>query len=203
LAHVVRYMKATARLFAGVVLCAIFGCGYQFTGDSTFLPKDVRTVYIEPFINRSRDVGVDKELATALRGEFYRRGQLRVVDQMEQADVILTGVVQTFESHASSVNRFAEVLQYESALVVDVTLRRRQPDELIWQAQNLRLSQRYDGERGAVVSTSSAFQTGTLNSSDVRQLTDIQFTEGENSHVRSRLMEQFAAELRQRFMEMF
>src|ERR1700741_3577059 len=101
-------MKATARLFAGVVLCSMFGCGYQFTGDSTLLPKDIHTVYIEPFVNRSRDVGVDKELATALRGAFYRRGPLQVVDEMEQADAVLTGVVQTSESHASSVNRFAE-----------------------------------------------------------------------------------------------
>ena len=203
MAHVAPYMKATARLFAAVVLCAIFGCGYQFTGDSTFLPKDIRTIYIEPFVNRSRDVGAEKELATALRGEFYRRGQLRVVDQMEQADAILTGVVESLESHATSVNRFAEVLQYESALVVDVTLRRRQPDELIWQSQNLRLSQIYNGERGAVVSTSSAFQTGTINSSQVRQMLDIQLTEDENSRVRSQLMEQFATELRQRLMEMF
>jgi hypothetical protein len=200
---VTRYIKATARLLASVVLCSVFGCGYQFTGDSTFLPKDIHTIYIEPFFNLSRDVGVEKELATALKGAFYRRGPLRVVDEMEQADAILTGVVRASESHSTSVNRFAEVLQFEAVLTVDVTLRRRQPDQMIWQAPNLRLSQIYNGQRGAVVSTSSAFQTGTINSSEVRQLTDIQFTEGENSRTRSQLMEQFANELRQRLTEIF
>jgi len=142
-------------------------------------------------------------MTTALRGEFYRRGQLRVVDQIEQADAILTGIVQSLESHSASVNRFAEVLQYESVMVVDVTLRRREPDEVIWQGQGIRLNQFYNGSRGAVVTTSSAFQTGTLNSSDIRQFTDIQLTETENRQVRSRLIEQFATELRQRLMEMF
>jgi len=203
-AHVIRYWtKVTRWSFVGAALFAMFGCGYQLSGDSTFLPKDIRTIYIEPFINRSRDVGVDKEISTALRGEFYRRGPLRVVDEMEQADAILTGLVASLESHAASVNRFAEVLQYESVLVVDITLRRRQPDEMIWQSLGLRLSRFYNSERGAVVSTSSAFQTGTINSSAVRQLTDIQLTEGENRQTRTQLIEQFAVQLRQRLMEMF
>ena len=197
------YTGTVARWLFGIAAVALFGCGYQLSGESTFLPKDVRTIYIEPLINRSRDVGVDKEMTTALRGEFYRRGQLRVVDQIEQADAILTGIVQSLESHSASVNRFAEVLQYESVMVVDVTLRRREPDEVIWQGQGIRLNQFYNGSRGAVVTTSSAFQTGTLNSSDIRQFTDIQLTETENRQVRSRLIEQFATELRQRLMEMF
>jgi len=189
--------------FVGMALFATFGCGYQFSGDSTFLPKDIHTIYIEPFINRSRDVGIDKEIATALRGEFYRRGPLRVVDEIDQADVILTGTVASLESHTASVNKFAEVLQYESTMVVDVTLRRRDSDAIVWQGPGLRLTQLYNGQRGAVVSSSSAFQTGTLNSSEVRQLTDIQLTETENRQVRGQLIEQFAKELRQRLMEMF
>lgn len=202
MAQIRHYTETLRWWFVGVALFAVCGCGYQFSGDSTFLPKDIHTIYVEPFINRSRDVGIDKEIATALRGEFYRRGPLRVVDQTEQADAILTGTVQTFESHTASVNRFAEVLQYESAIVVYVMLRRRDSDAIIWQG-GLSLTQLYNGQRGAVVSSSSAFQTGTLNSSEVRQLTDIQLTETESRQVRGQLIEQFAKELRQRLMEMF
>ncbi|MGH7810306.1 MAG: hypothetical protein ACREP5_08525, partial [Candidatus Binatia bacterium] len=41
------------------------GCGYQFVSQSSLLPKDAKTVFVEPFVNRSRDVGLEKELATA------------------------------------------------------------------------------------------------------------------------------------------
>jgi hypothetical protein len=184
-------------------LAALGGCGYQFAGESSLLPKDARTIYVEPFVNRSRDVGMDKELTSALRGEFYRRGQLSVVEQSERADLILSGVVRSLERNVASVNRKDEVLQYESVLTLDVTLRRREPNEILWRGQGVRLSDVHGGSRAAVVTTSSDFLTGTLNASDVRRMTDIQLTEVERRAVRDQLMERFAKELHQRVMEMF
>jgi lipopolysaccharide assembly LptE-like protein len=188
---------------AGVIFLAFGGCGYQFVGESSLLPKDARTIYLEPFVNRSRDVGMEKELTTALRGEFYRRGQLAVVERSEQADVILTGVVRSLERNVASVNRKDEVLQYESVLLLDVTLRRREPNEILWRGQGLRLTEVHGGSRAAVVTTSSEFRTGTLNASDIRRMTDIQLTEVEQRAIREQLMERFAKELHQRVMETF
>jgi hypothetical protein len=101
------------------------------------------------------------------------------------------------------VNRKDEVLQYESVLVLDVTLRRREPNEILWRGQNLRLTELHGGSRAAVVTTSSEFQTGTLNALDIRRMTDIQLTESEQEAMRDQLMERFAKELYQRVMEMF
>jgi len=191
-------------LFAMMTVAPLGGCGYQFVGESSLLPKEARTIYVEPFVNRSRDVGLDKELTTALRGEFYRRGQLKIVDSAEQADLILSGVIRSLDSTVASVNQDDEVLQYDSLLIMDVTLRRREPNEILWRGQGVRLNQVYAGSRAAVVTTSSAFQsTTTLNSRDVSQLTDIQLTELDRRAVRDRLMEQFARELHQRVTEMF
>jgi len=191
-------------LFAMMTVAPLGGCGYQFVGESSLLPKEARTIYVEPFVNRSRNVGLDKELTTALRGEFYRRGQLKIVDSAEQADLILSGVIRSLDSTVASVNQDDEVLQYDSLLIMDVTLRRREPNEILWRGQGVRLNQVYAGSRAAVVTTSSAFQsTTTLNSRDVSQFTDIQLTELDRRAVRDRLMEQFARELHQRVTEMF
>ena len=67
----------------------MLGCGYQLAGQSDLFPKDIRSIYVEPFINRTRDVGIEQELTTALRSEFYRSGELKVVDQADQADAII------------------------------------------------------------------------------------------------------------------
>jgi hypothetical protein len=179
------------------------GCGYQFGGGGTLLPKDAQTIYVEPFINRTREVGIDKELTTAVRGEMYRRGRLRVVDQAEQADIILSGVVRSLDRQTLSINRFDEVLQMESHMVVDMNLRRREPNEILWRGPEIRLSQVYAASRGAVVTTSSEFSTGTLDEADVRRMTDIQLTESQQTGARERLMARFAQELYQRLMEMF
>jgi len=195
-----RYAKPFRLLISALALA---GCGYQFVGTSSLLPKDAKTIYVEPFVNRSRDVGMEKELTTALRGEFYRRSHLKVVDQLDQADVIVSGVVRSWDNTVASVNRKDEVLQYESVHNLDVTLRRREPDEILWRGQGVRLSDVHGGSRAAVVTTSSEFRAGTLNASDVRRMTDIQLTEFERKDMRDRLMERFAKELHQRIMEMF
>jgi hypothetical protein len=182
---------------------ALLGCGYQFAGQSELFPKDVRSVYVEPFLNRTRDVGMEHEMTTALRSELYRRGQLQVVDVPDEADAILSGVVRSFDSTTASVNRDNEVLQYEAVMLVDVTFRRRQPSEILWRGQAIRLTALQAGSRAAVVTTSSRFQNQTLNTDDVRRLTDIQLTETENRQVRSQLIERFARELHYRLMEMF
>ncbi len=199
----IRNWPSLRLLLASVALIQLGGCGYQWVGQSSLLPKDAQTVYVEPFINRSRDVGMEKELTSALRSEFYRRGQLRVVDRPEQADIILSGVVRSLETTVASVNRYDEVLQYEALLVLDATLRRREPNEILWRGQAMRLTELYGGSRAAVVTTSSEFSTGTLNANDVRNMTDIQLTESERRGVRDRLMERFAKELHQRVIEMF
>jgi len=181
----------------------MLGCGYQFAGRSDLFPKDVRSVYVEPFINRTRDVGIEYELTSALRREFYRRGELQVVDQADQADAILSGVVRTFDSLTASVNNNNEVLQYEATMIVDVTFRRREPSEILWRGQNIRLTEIHAGERAAVVTTSPKFQNQTLNSLDVRRMTDIQLTETDNRQMREDLIDRFSRELHQRLMEMF
>jgi outer membrane lipopolysaccharide assembly protein LptE/RlpB len=195
-----RFLETGLSVLALLLTC---GCGYQFGGEGSFLPKDAHTIYVEPFINRSRDVGIEKELTTATRGEFYRRGELRVVDSPEQADIILAGTIRSFDSTVTTVNLYNEALQYEAVMILDAVVRRREPDQILWRGQAIRLNQVYAGSRAAVVTTSSEFRTGTLNTTDVRRMTDIQLTESERRAVRVQLMDEFARELRQRIVESF
>jgi len=187
----------------GLFLLGALGCGYQFTGRGAGLPKDVRNVFVEPFINRSKDVAIEREIATALRIEFHRRGQLGIVDRLDQADAILSGVVRSLENRVTAVNRHDEVLQFDMVLVVDMSLRRRAPEEILWRVQGTKLTESYAGSRGAVITSSSRFQTGTLNPGDIGRFTDIQLTETLGQEVKERLVERLARELHQRLMEMF
>lgn len=186
-----------------VFLLSGAGCGYQFSGKGEAFPKDVRTVFVEPFVNKTRDVGVEMEITSALRSELHRQGQLQVVDRPESADAVISGVVRSLGSRVVATNRKDEVLQYELSLMVDVSFRRRNPDEVLWRAQGPTLTELYSGSRGAVVTTSSDFKSRNLNTVDVRQFTDIQLTETFSQEAKERLVARFARELHQRLMEMF
>jgi outer membrane lipopolysaccharide assembly protein LptE/RlpB len=187
----------------GFLLLLVGGCGYQFSGKGAAFPEDVRTVFVEPFINRTREVGIELEITSALRSELYRRDQLQVVDRPEAADAVLSGVVRSVGARVVAVNRKDEVLQYELALVVDVSFRRRNPDEILWRTQGSTFTELFSGSRGAVVTSSSDFKSRHLNASDVRQFTDIQLTESLNQEAKERLVERFVRELHQRLMDMF
>ncbi|HEX9879922.1 MAG TPA: hypothetical protein VGB25_06975, partial [Candidatus Binatia bacterium] len=88
-------------------------------------------------------------------------------------------------------------------LVVDMTLRRRSPDEVLWSARGSRFVERYSGSRGAVVTTSSAFKQGTLNPGDMFPFTDIQLTETLSREARSKLIDRLAQEIHRRIMDRF
>ena len=185
------------------LLWALSGCGYQLTSQGFLTAQNIHSIYVEPFVTRVRDVGLDKELSSALRSELYRRGQIKLAEQPDQADALVTGVIRSFEIQVVSVNRHDEVLQYEATMLVDLTLRRREPNEVLWYGPNTRLAQQFAGSRAAVVTTSSEFRTGGLNVTDVRRLTDIQLTEMQRDMSRTQIIEGFARDIQRRLIEMF
>jgi hypothetical protein len=195
--------SAVAVVCAALALAAGAGCGYRLSGTGDALPADVQTVFVEPFINKSREVAIHRDVAAALKSEFYRRGRLRVVDRLEEADAILTGVIYSLDSTLVAVNRNDEALIYEMAMVLDISLRRRTPDQVIWSVKGSRFAERYSASRGAVVITSSDFKRGTLNPNDVRDFTDIQLTEALADSGKDRLVESFARQIYRHLVEMF
>ena len=184
------------------ILLAASGCGYGLSAKGEAFPNDVQTVFVETLINRTRAVGVEGDLTAALKGELRQKGQLRVVDRLDQADAIISGVVRSYDSRAVGVNRHDEALQYELTMVLDMNLRRRAPDEVLWRTQGIRFAELYSGSRGAVVTTSSEFKSRPLNAADVPRFTDVQLTETLKQEARERLMNRAARDMLQRLLEM-
>lgn len=178
-------------------------CGYRFVDSAAALPEDVRTVYVEPFINRTRAVGLENGLALALRRELSAQPRPRLAERPDDADAILSGVIRTFGIRGVAVNRFDEVLQMEARIDVEATLRRRQPEEVLWARQVLRLREVYNAARGAVVPDSSGFLGNALNLEDVSQLADARLAADSRTRARKRLLEGFARLIRQRMAEGF
>lgn len=187
---------------AGLFL-SLYACGYRLQGQDAGIPAEVRSIVVPPFINRTRVVGLDWELTTAVRNQLRQRGRVRVVEEIGEADAILTGIVRRFNSRVVALNEFAEVLQFENDLRVEVTLRRREPSQILWPKQIVRVRDVYDGARGAVVTTSSDFVRGALNPNDIPQFTDAQLTETMQQKAREQIVERFARELQEKVAEGF
>ncbi len=189
-------VSLSAALLAGA-------CGYRFVDSNAGLPDDVKTVHVEPFINRTRSTGLEDGLASALRRELAAHRQPRVAERFEDADAVLSGVIRNYGIRNVLVNRFDEVLQVEARFDVEVTLRRRPSKEVLWARQVIRLREVYDVARGAVVPGSSEFLDHTLELEHVSRLTDARLAEDSRMRARKRLLEKLARLIRQRMAEGF
>lgn len=194
--------RITALGVAALGLWVGAGCGYHFAGVGNRLPSDVHTISLGPIQNTTREIGIDKVLLESIEDEVSARGRLEVVPQ-GQGEVLLTGIVRDYQNRPVSFSARDEALQYQASVVVDLELRRRDNGKLLWKTVGQRETQDYSAVPGVVVTSSSQFQSSTLNAGDVGQFTDIQLSEGQRREANERLIETLARELYNQMMEDF
>lgn len=190
--------------FAALLAAALFvtSCGYQFAGAVSRLPEDVRSISLGPIENRTREVGLERELLASLEDEVTLRGRLEVVPQGE-ADVELTGSIRNYENRPVAFNNRDEALQYQVDMSVALELRRRGTKELLWKTSSLREVEAYSAIPGVVVTSSSRFQQGNVRGDDLGQFTDIQVSEGQRREANLRVVEVLSRTIYDHMMEDF
>ncbi len=72
---------------------ALAGCGYHLVGTSSFLPPELDTLYVERFANNTSWVDVDQRLLEAVTREWLRRRRFVIVDDPDDAKLVLSGTV--------------------------------------------------------------------------------------------------------------
>jgi outer membrane lipopolysaccharide assembly protein LptE/RlpB len=166
------------------------GCGYHLAGAGN-LPQDVHRVSFAEFENETLEVGAEKEFQWALEREFRNHGGITVT---EDGEGIVNAVLRRLDLRPLSFDRRDQVLEYEVAVVFDISLTRRDSGQVLWQANNVRVASDYSAIPQVVVTTSPEFQRGALNPEDLRGLTDVQFSETQRRRAVERL---FAAAARE------
>jgi outer membrane lipopolysaccharide assembly protein LptE/RlpB len=174
-------------------------CGYHLAGVGN-LPQGVQRVSFAEFENETLEVGVEKELQWALEHEFRNHGGITIA---EDGEGILGVILRRLDLRPISFDSKDQVLEYEVAVVLDVNLTHRDSGKMLWQANGLRVTYDYSAIPQVVVTTSPEFLRGTLNSEDLRGLTDIQFSETQHRIALERLFASAAREVYSRLGDNF
>lgn len=185
------------------LLILLSACGYHFSGTRAAFPDDVRTLSVGAITNSSRQFGLEKSLAFALEREVHARGQLRLVEAPEVGDAVLSGAIRSFSIRPVAFDSRDEAVQYEADLRVDLTLRRQADGAVLWKASGLEAFEEYSVRAATVITSSSQFQRGTLNTEDLDAMTDIQLAETEKRLAIERLLESVARDAHDRMLEDF
>jgi outer membrane lipopolysaccharide assembly protein LptE/RlpB len=188
------------RIFSLLLLtCVPSACGYHLSG-ALLLPQGIQRVSFAEFTNETLEVGVEKELQWALEREFRNRGGVTVADD---GDGVVNVTLRQLDLRPFSLDSRDQVLEYEIAMVFDVNLVHRESGQVVWQANNLRVTEDYSAIPQVMVTTSPEFLRGNLNPEDLSGLTDIQFSEAQRRLAVERLFAAAAREVYFRLGENF
>jgi len=137
--------------FLPIVCCfLLWGCGYQLVGKKTHLPPGVDSIAIPTFKNRTLEPGIEISLTQSFLREFIQDRRVKVVDRNE-ADSFLEGVVKSIATYSSSYDRSGQALEYQTIIVIDATLKKRNGD-ILWRERDLTEKMWFQTSPSAVVS---------------------------------------------------
>ena len=110
------------------------GCGYSVHGT---LPADIKTIAVPIFQNLTREPAVEGLITRAVVEAFSTNGRLKVVPAAE-ADVILDGEVTGYSVFSIAFDQNANVRQYRLAVSVNLLLRDRRKNEVLFRQSGVR-----------------------------------------------------------------
>ena len=121
-------MMRIAAIFA-LAAAALAGCGYstQATLDARY-----RTVHVAPFRNESREYDFQVQLTNAVTRKFIHDGRLRVVP-MDEADLLLEGVILDYRLRGLTYDRDDEVTQFLALVTAGVRMTDLQTGAVLWE----------------------------------------------------------------------
>ena len=187
---------------AGVAL-ALSACGYGFNAGARTFPAELRTIGVEALENDTREAGLEKRIALALEREFAMRGPFRIASHPSDGDLVLSGTLRQAVDRPVAFNSKDEVLTYQTLLLLDLELRRRDTGALVWQAKGIHETGDYETVASVIVTTSSEFRSSTLNAEDLGGFTDIQLAESRRRQTIDRMLQALARDAYDQMMEDF
>lgn len=136
---------AGANLFLLIgVSVLLSSCGYALVGRANFLPADIRTVHVPPFVNRTTRVELDQRVTQAIAEEMVARGRLRLVNNPADADVILRGAIESFNVSPVAFNEQVRATKYQVMVTARIELvDHRKEDAVLWKNDQYVFSETY------------------------------------------------------------
>lgn len=116
-------MRRIRAALGALLALAGTACGYHWVRSDRALGP-VRTVTIRTLENDSTEPALEMMVTEALLEEFTRRGGVRLVDDPQRADLVLSGAVRPVETRRASLSSTSFALEMEVTLRLDLEARR-------------------------------------------------------------------------------
>ena len=194
--------RAIAVLVVALAVGGPAGCGYHLAGSGVDVPATARTIRIEPFVNHTRETGLEVRLHRAIEDEFRRQGVLQIVID-GAADLVLTGDIRRFVTVPVTFSATDEAVQYQATVQIGMRLTDGATGRVLHETKAVQESQDFGAISGVVISSSPHFQRGTMNARDLTNLTDVQIGQARRHEALRDLLDVIARDVYLHAMEGF
>ncbi len=187
-----RARKLRAVAMMALVMGAVAGCGYALMEGSTGLPDTVRRLYVATGDGREADPVIADALGRELRRLVRTEGRFSLTETEAQADAVLRVEIVSALTRPVAFDEFDDVLDYETTLRINAALEDNVGD-VLWEHDRIAATRSHGAVAGAVVSSSSAFQsTERLRPENLEAFDTVQLGEQRLRHARRTLAEDLA-----------
>ena len=188
-------------MLPALVVLLMAGCGYTFMGGGAAVPDDVRTLFVELVTEGDNDPVKADALGRELRQLVRREGRFDLVRFEHQADATLQVELVSTLTLPVAFDRFDDVLDYETTIRVNGVLETRD-GRVLWEHKRIAATRAHGAVAGAVVTSSSEFQSSERLTPEVlEQFDTVQLGEQRKAHANRQLITDIAAAVYELMME--
>ena len=161
-------LKLSRWLAVGMIAAVLTGCGYTLVGTGSYLPEDIKAIYVAPLENRTLQPQVDQILTQAIAEEFVTRQRYEVVNSVDEADAQLLGAVTGYAVSPVAFDNEGRATQYEISITLALRFQRTKgdPPQILWASDRYVFRKQYELD---VSSATSFFDPQNLAIEDVAQ----------------------------------
>lgn len=135
------------------IYCVLFlsGCGYHLAGRSSSLPPDVKRIAIPLFSNKTLRADIENQFTNALLDEFTKGKKVEVVKE-DEADAVVQGFINSFETVPISFTTGDEVKEYRVIVRLEVSLVKKSDGSVLWKDKGINYFVEYENKPDIAVS---------------------------------------------------
>ena len=126
-----------------VLALGYFGCGYRVRSSVRALPKDIESLGIPTFVNRTSQYKMEQWITGAVLKEFNARTRIQVHSNQSGADAVLLGEIMSVQSTPVTYSSRSFGSAFMVTVQISAKMIRRKDSKVIWQNKNFTFRERY------------------------------------------------------------
>jgi hypothetical protein len=115
---------------------------------SDVLPRNVKTLGIPLFVNRTTKFELDKKLTLGVIDEFVARGKVEITSDVKTADAVLTGTILGFSAVPAGFSSQGSADHYTVYIVASINLVESKTGKVIYTNPSYTFNEDYEVPQG-------------------------------------------------------